>query len=686
MNRILTNRRDDTANRRTLVTRSLSLRAATVDDKARTVQVVLATENAVRVYDWDLGIISEVLRMDGVELPTQLPMLADHECRSIEAIRGSIRNLRVEGIDLVGVAFFADDEDSERAWQKVRGGHLTDLSVGYQIGEGRVVIAPNTTATVGGRTYTAGSERLVITTRWAPYEGSLVPIGADAASKVRASNLTHRAPAPKENSMDFNTWLKARGFDPQTLTDAQRSALQADFNAQHKQTPPGDDAARAAELLELRERNAKLERSTQLRKAATAFGVTVEDKELDVVESLERGMELLMQRKAKTDESTDKPAHGVGGVVVTRDAADKFFARAQAGFLRSAGVKVEGEFANASVLSSREIIARCALLDGHTDARDWSDVDLAVFASARSRYVRTGGPNKTSSMFTTLLANTADKMLLAGFDGYDDVTYERWCTVGETNSFKTFTVAGLSTALMKVVAEGEAAKELQQADGGYSPKLAVYGGTIRLTFQAITDDELGQFMESVRRIGANARRTIEVEAFRALLNGGYGADTTTGATLATEGNLDKVRAAFRVKKNPVGEKMNASPRFLLHDPANAVNAQKATGQIYAPGQTLGVSTGSKSIECIESALISDTTLKSGVLSTDYYLAGDPRLLDTVRVTFLRGVRKPFFMEFDQGASFAQGYKAFLPLVATQATHNDETATARASGTQKATVA
>jgi hypothetical protein len=684
-------RRDNETQRRDMITRSLRIRASTADDAKRTVQVTLATEAPVRVWDWELGIVDEVLRMDGVELPDQVPMLADHESRDIEAIRGSLRGLRVEDELLNCAAHFASDEDATRAWQKVRDGHLTDLSVGYEILQRGPMIPPGQTATVAGRSYTAGAVPLVITLRWRPFEGSLVPVGADQASKVRAHHH-HRATAPQENAMKFADWLKARGINPESLTEAQRTALTADFEAMqraalpptnHTPPPAGDEAARAAELRTARERADKAERRSELLGLARAHNVEITDAEIDGFADVASGLRALLERKAKKDQNDNQPLTGVGGISVQRDAADKFFARAQAGMLRSAAIEVKGEHKDAQPLSSREVIARCALHDGHSDARDWSDVDMNMYAARNARYVRSGGPNKTTSMFTTLLSNTADKVLLAGFDGYDDITYEQWCTVGETNSFKTFTVAGLSTALLQIVAEGAAAKELEQKEGAYSSKLGVYGGTIRLSFQTITDDELGVFMESVRRIGANARRTIEVEAYRSLLNGTYTSDTTTSAPIGTAGKLDTVRADFRKKKNPSAANMNASPRFLLHDPAIASAVDQALGISVPPGGTQAAGTRVRSIVPIESALISDTTLLAGALSTTYFLTGDPRLLDTVRVTMLRGVRSPIFMEFDQGASFGQGFKAFLPMVATQATHSDGTNT-RATGLQKAT--
>lgn len=169
-----------------LMTRALTVRAGSADENARTVEATIATEQPVTVFDFRrFEPIDEVLRMDGVELPDQVPMLSDHFRFSIEAVLGSIRSLRVEGSKLLGRLHFASGDDrAERAWQKVKQGHITDLSAGYRSIE-FVDIAPKSTQVIKGRQYTAGERTLRITTRWAIKEGSLVPIGADPATKVR---------------------------------------------------------------------------------------------------------------------------------------------------------------------------------------------------------------------------------------------------------------------------------------------------------------------------------------------------------------------------------------------------------------------------------------------------------------------------------------------------------------------
>lgn len=170
---------------REITTRCLRLRAATLDEANRSVEVTMTTDAPVTVFDWERGIIDEVLVADGGIFPDQLPFLSNHSRWSLDDVLGSVRGIRQEGGTWIGRAFFAEgDEDSDKAWNKTRQGHITDVSVGYRAIE-FTDISPGQSQDVNGRSYTAGKRGLRVTTRWEAKELSLVPIGADRQTKVR---------------------------------------------------------------------------------------------------------------------------------------------------------------------------------------------------------------------------------------------------------------------------------------------------------------------------------------------------------------------------------------------------------------------------------------------------------------------------------------------------------------------
>lgn len=170
--------------------RSLALRfdAAgrpdSLDEATRSVGVIAATEAPAFVFDWERwDVVEEVLLMKGCRLPAsgRAPLLDSHSRFSVGSVLGSFREMSVAGGELPGRCFFSSAADVEPSWQKVREGHVTDVSIGYEI-NAYVWIEDGKTAVVEGRKF-KGPLRVV--TDWSLKELSLCPIGADENAKVR---------------------------------------------------------------------------------------------------------------------------------------------------------------------------------------------------------------------------------------------------------------------------------------------------------------------------------------------------------------------------------------------------------------------------------------------------------------------------------------------------------------------
>jgi len=192
----------ETMSRRDLASQSILLRAASINEKERSVEAVLTTGNAVPVFDWnDWEMVDEVLIPEGAEYADQIPLLESHMRWDTGDLLGSIRSIRREGDNqIVGRLFFVEgDPDVEKVWNKVRQGHLTDVSIGYQIIES-VKLEPNTRANIGGREFAAGPRSMRVATKYRIKEGSAVVIGADQAAKIRAEQLppSERHTMPKQ--------------------------------------------------------------------------------------------------------------------------------------------------------------------------------------------------------------------------------------------------------------------------------------------------------------------------------------------------------------------------------------------------------------------------------------------------------------------------------------------------------
>jgi hypothetical protein len=176
--------------------RALAVRASSLDAANRSIELQLSTETPVPMFDYDRWeMVPEILLTDGALLPDnrQVPLLDCHDRSCSQAQLGSIRNLAAGPGGIEGRAFFSSA--AEDAWTKVREGHLTDVSVGYQVLE-RTYIPKDAKQTIRGREFSGPAN---VATKWRVREGSVTPIGADQAAKMRGLDLT-KPPSSRSNS------------------------------------------------------------------------------------------------------------------------------------------------------------------------------------------------------------------------------------------------------------------------------------------------------------------------------------------------------------------------------------------------------------------------------------------------------------------------------------------------------
>ena len=185
---------------------------ATLDEKARSVEVVGATEQPVEVFDperW--AVVSEVLLMTGCEMPSsrQIPLIdRHHRERGAASVLGSCRDIHIAGDQLLGRIYFSNAAEAESPWMKVREGHLTDFSVGYRVIES-TWIPEGESALVKGRSFKGP---LRVTSRWRPKELSVVPIAGDDQAKARSA--TSQAPLNQHAEERINTIPENTTQDP----------------------------------------------------------------------------------------------------------------------------------------------------------------------------------------------------------------------------------------------------------------------------------------------------------------------------------------------------------------------------------------------------------------------------------------------------------------------------------------
>lgn len=216
--------------------RSIQVRAKTVDEEARSIEAAIATETPVVEFDFDrFEFLPRVLLASGAKFPKnrQAPLLDNHNRRSTEDQIGSARRFvknADEGTVDATLFFSAVAEDQ---FTKVREGHITDVSVGFEVIR-QTHVPEGETQTIAGQEFDGP---INVATEWRVREVSITPIGADEQAKmrglrpeelpecppeVRTGRGSADQPEKKEFQMDeqLRALLLERGM-PQDLDDDQ---------------------------------------------------------------------------------------------------------------------------------------------------------------------------------------------------------------------------------------------------------------------------------------------------------------------------------------------------------------------------------------------------------------------------------------------------------------------------------
>ena len=165
----------------------LSVRAevATVDEAARTVQLVFSTGAAVERYDWMSGKrYREVLSLKPGDvvldrLNSGAPLLDAHSAYSITDQIGVVEpgTVKLTAKEARATVRFSKRAAVEPIWTDVKDGVIRSVSVGYRILKFEETAGEN------------GGIPTRVATRWEPYEISLVPMPADAGAQIRSHQI-----------------------------------------------------------------------------------------------------------------------------------------------------------------------------------------------------------------------------------------------------------------------------------------------------------------------------------------------------------------------------------------------------------------------------------------------------------------------------------------------------------------
>jgi len=654
-------------------------------------RAVIATETPIDIYDQERGWIKQVLLMDGVRFRNdkkQLPIVDSHNDKTVRNVFGSIRNIVIEGDELLGLPDFASDPDSQIVATRYTEGHLNDFSIDAQILERQFIREGQTYTTRQGKVIEGPAE---IVLQWEPHNASICATGADPNSTVRRSYDQERAERMDESLL---ATLKGLGL-PEGMTDptqiivflAGKAAGQSGSDAapmgkvesmadkepdeaMRADTPPTEDTEKKVEAEVARQLKAADDRRKTIvahcmvAKLERSFAdALIDDPNVTVQDAQER----IIRKMA---------SQPLGGAVegssfsVTESEQDKFENAAKAGLVQRCfqGANVrksqaptahgDHDFRRLGLFRLAEACVRRMGIDPEKYAKP----DLARIAMGHQptidRFrIRRSDAYHTTGSFQNILFDGMNKTLLAVYEEAP-YTWSNWVRQrASVDDFKEINAVQMSEfPTLEVVPEGQPYPEKGLSDRKKSYHLDKYGEAFSITWETVINDDL----DALARIPALHARAVRetqeklvydvflsnpmmpdgVALFSASHASGSNITATTPAA-PSETTLDEGFELMGKQKGMKGSLLNLSPAFLLIPKKYEASALRITNSTSYPAtnNNEGVVSlyGANGVRPLQ--VISTPHLDANS-STNWYLIADNGRVSTGEMCFLTGEESP----------------------------------------------
>ena len=680
------------------VFRGLSVSPSTVNEQERSVEAVIATEQPVMEPDFKrYEMVPRTLVMSGMTFPKQIPLLDSHNRRSVKDQLGSIRNLRVENGQLIGRLYFAADAVSE--WEKVRDGHVTDVSAGFRVSK-EVYVPEGETKSFNGRAF-AGPQNVALASR--TFEASITPIGADDQAKLRGLDPFEFPQQDEDDDMttEQRALLLSRGM-PEDL-EGERAIQWALDNPDKlaQRTEPSNPGQSTSSGFSAPDVVRELDRLAQEREKAReaqrlAFRSEVEElcALADVPSEISRQLNWYdcpdvqavrtKIRDWKVEQSKNaSPALGFGNTRIVGEGRDAFrkdiLTAVMSRAFRDNGVNEAGQeralpkesrgtgsnrFQHATI---SEIGRECLIQDGYRrDEVQYlpkADVARALFGNPAQvgLTTRDAMPLHQTSSFAYLTENVMNKNLRAGYTE-SRVTYDKIVKVGQSvPDFKKKAVYTTS-AVGNLTAWPDGSKPDLASFMDYKDSYGVeaFAKMLEFSWQLFVNDDMGALTQSPFKMGNAARRTINAYVWSLVTGNPTLADGQTFFLATAAGNRKKANyissglvvtvaslsALENLMRQQVGQNtregntgpdiLNIEPRYLI-TPTAIKNTAAAVVKSIADPASSNSNVHNPFSNALE--LISEPLLDANSTQA-YYLAADPALVDGIELSFLQGFEEP----------------------------------------------
>lgn len=530
---------------------------ATIDEEARSVDCVIATENPVLRLNWRTWEYeNEILLMDGCrldDLKDGIPFIDSHRAYDgVNAVFGTTTNIRIEGDKLVGTRIFSAVPEADKVFRMIKEGHLKKQSVGYRIMKSVKVAPGETVKVLGIDRKNDGELSIRYVTDWIPVEDSIVIIPADPKAGVRS--LEPNIPTPTTEDKPNNKRNEDMAKDNENKQNTVNSPAD----------PVNVDEVRKAVLAEERARLQEIE------DICSRHGIDGDLKQ-KFIAGTDGFDDIGKVRAAVLDAIEERSKKQVtppaGKVTVEVDAMDKLIPVMRDGLMLGHGLISEKD-ASAGANEFRGL-KPCAFaaefLQRRGEKVKFSTTPQELF---KRLMVTTDFPN--------LLSNTAETTAQKAFDRANE-TYEVWCDMSGTVSDLRAENIGriLGKIDLEEVKEGQESKYAYFTENADSVSISKYAKKVQFTEEMMINDKWGQFMKALDEFGLSARALEGDMAYGILCDNPDAADGTElfhadhknlagTAAVPTEASLNAAFVAMATQLDVDGKTpIRITPTFVI---------------------------------------------------------------------------------------------------------------------------
>ena len=497
---------------------------------------------------------------------------------------------------------FDTDAQAETIYQKVRGGTLRGVSVGYNIDSLEEVAAGKTSA--DGR-FTGPCE---VARKWWPYEISIVSVPADSTVGVgREADLPGEKPptATQErqlrsqreggnNAMNKHTRLAELMRRQQELTEAAESrtlsdpenaevdSLKREIDSLIREIAAENEPASAPAPAPIQapppDPQDGIQRAIEAERQRVAETTALcRQFDMDPTEYIRAGTDLGQVREAVLQKLTQERAP-IGTGIRVEETGEQDFRRdaSDALMLRSDAVSVEKPTdgaRNLSGMSLRDLAIECLSREGRNtnDLLRTSPDDLYA-EMCRQFY------NPTAA-FPSIMDQTIRKSIVHLYNRVP-TTFQAITTKGSLKDFKQtadheYVIGGVGDFLL-VPENGEIKPDKPRTELLPQRKLDTYGKQFSMTRQAFINDDIGFLTEVPGLYATAAKKTIDKQVYNILFNGKTQAifdgkplfhadhnNLASAASAPTAASIQKMILQMQKQTDHFGDAIYITPRTIV---------------------------------------------------------------------------------------------------------------------------